>query len=199
MKLLYCIPALNNAGGMERVITEKTNFLANLPNYKIIIVTTDQLSLPIYFQLDDRIQVVHLDVDFNRNFTANLLKTYISHKQKLKIYRKKLIALLEEHKVDICISLCGKEIEFLNKLPVNCKKIVEIHFAMNFRKQFLTSRHKGFFWSLLGEIRTTQLINSVKDLDKLILLTVADKVQCERRFKNVIQQPNPNPLENHIV
>ena len=41
MKLLYCIPALHNAGGMERVLTEKVNYLVNMPDYEIYVVTTD--------------------------------------------------------------------------------------------------------------------------------------------------------------
>ena len=36
-----CIPALYNTGGMERVLTEKVNFLVNIQGYDITIVTTD--------------------------------------------------------------------------------------------------------------------------------------------------------------
>jgi len=199
MKLLYCIPALYNAGGMERVLTEKVNFLSNLPNYEIIIVTTDQQGLPIRFELDKRIQIIHLDIDFNGHFAYNLIKKFILHKHKLKIYRTKLRSLIKDFNVDICISLCGKEIEFLDTLPVNCKKIAEIHFAMNNRKQFIISRHKGLLWPLLGEIRTHQLIHSVQGLDKLVVLTHEDKLQWESKHSNVVQIPNPNPLHNtHI-
>ncbi len=196
MKILYCIPSLSNAGGMERVITEKVNYLIQLPGYEITIVTTDQNGRPIYFSLDEKIQLIHLDIDFDGHFSENLLKKYFLHQKKLKIYKQKLISILKQLQVDICISFCGKEIEFLANLNVKCKKIAEIHFAMNVRKQFITSRHKGYLWSLLGEIRTQQLKKATKGLDKLIVLTKADQKQWEFSHKNVIQIPNPNPLEN---
>lgn len=41
MKLLYCIPGLYNPGGMERVLTQKVNYLAD-KGYEIDIATTEQ-------------------------------------------------------------------------------------------------------------------------------------------------------------
>ena len=196
MRLLYCIPSLYNAGGMERVITEKVNFLINTPNYEITILTTDQQGETNYFQLDSRVNVIHLNINFKAHFSYGLIKKYLSHKRKLKFYEKKLAQIINKLEIDICISLCGKEIEFLDKLKVNCKKVAEIHFAMNVRKQFLTARHNSHFWQLLGDIRTKQLKQSVKGLDKLVVLTKADLQQWAKTHKNVIQIPNPNPLNN---
>jgi len=199
MKLLYCIPNLYNPGGMERVISEKMNYLAALPQYEITIVTTDQQGQAICFPLDERIRIIHFDIDFNAHFGANLFKKYILHQRKLKVYKKKLTLLIEELGVDICISLCGKEIDFLDKLNVRCKKIAEIHFSMNIRKQFLTARHNGLIWKLLGTIRTRQLKQSVQRLDKLVVLTNDDKLQWERTHSNILHIPNPNPLHNETT
>lgn len=199
MKLLYCIPSLYNAGGMERVISEKVNYLIQLPNYEITIVTTDQKGRGIRFPLDKRIRLVHLNIDFDGHFSENLFRKYISHQRKIKIYKKKLIQLIKELEINICLSLCGKEIDFLASLPVQCKKIGEIHFAMNVRKQFLTSRKKGFFWSFLGEIRTRQLQKATKGLDRLVVLTKADQEQWEQSHRNIIQIPNSNPINNNSV
>lgn len=198
MNLLYCIPALYNAGGMERVLTEKVNYLINIPNYKITIITTDQGSKPIRFELDGRIKIVHLDLDFDGHFSENLLIKYYLHKKKLNLYKLNLVNLIKESNIDICISLCGKEIEFLYNLPVKCKKIAEIHFAMNIRKQFITARHKGFLWELLGEFRTFQLKKSVKKLDKLVVLTLDDKKQWEKTHSNVVKISNSNHLNNNF-
>lgn len=199
MKLLYCIPSLSNPGGMERVISEKVNYLVNLPNYEIVIVTTDQLGLPIRFDLDNRIKLVHLDINFNGHYNLNLIKKYFLHKQKLKQYNKSLKSLIEKFDVDICISLCGKEIDFLYKLPVKCKKMAEIHFSMNFRKQFLTARKQGQIWSWLGDVRTWQLKQSVRNLDKLIVLTKHDKIHWEKTHANIELIANPNPMRNSTV
>lgn len=199
MKILYCIPSLYNAGGMERVISEKANYFADLPNYDISIVTTDQQGKAIRFPLDKRIRLIHLNIDFNAHFTANLFKQYILHNRKLRVYKKQLSKLIKEIGIDICISLCGKEIEFIDKMDVQCKKIAELHFSMNYRKQFLTSRHTEFWWKILGDIRVHQFKKAVRGLDKLIVLTKNDRLQWEQTHLNILQIPNPNPLQNDTI
>ena len=46
MKIVYCIPSLYNPGGMERVLTEKVNYLANHTDFEISIITTEQKNKP---------------------------------------------------------------------------------------------------------------------------------------------------------
>ncbi len=196
MNVLYCVPALFNPGGMERILTEKANYLALIPGYEVTIVTTDQMGRPTYFELNSKIKIVHLDLDFDSHFTDRLLKKYISHKLKIRRYRKALLHIIIERKIDICVSLCGKEIDFLATLPVNCKKIAEIHFSMNFRKQFLEARKKGLVWKLLGQIRTIQLKRSVKLLDKLIVLTEKDMLQWKKTHSNIVNIPNFSFFDN---
>jgi glycosyltransferase involved in cell wall biosynthesis len=198
MKLLYCIPALYNAGGMERVLSEKVNYLINIAGFEITIVTTDQSDKPIRFELDNRINLIHLNIDFDSHFSENLLNKFFLHNQKIRLYERKLKDLVESLNIDVCISLCGKEIAFLYQLSVKCKKIAEIHFAMNNRKQFITARHTGAFWNLLGDIRTYQLKKAVKKLDKLVVLTLDDKKQWENTHTNIVQISNPNPLKNVV-
>lgn len=196
MNLLYCVPALYNAAGTERVLTEKVNYLAKLSSYKIIIVTTEQMGKPVFFELNNNIDILHLDVDFDSHYDYSLPKKWRLHKRKLKIYRRKLIEIIKEKNIDICISLCGKEIEFLNKLPVDCKKVAEIHFSMNSRKLFMTSHYKGVIWRFLGNIRTWQLRRSVQSLDRFVVLTVQDKLQWEKANVKASHIPNLNPLKN---
>ena len=196
MKLLYCIPALYNAGGMERVITEKVNYLATLAGYEITIVTTDQQGREIRFQLDNSINIIHLNIDFDSHLNEKLLSKFLLHKRKLKQYKSELIQIINRLDIDICVSLCGKEIEFLGELPVKSKKVAEMHFSLNNRKQFILARHTGFFWSILGNLRTYQLKKSVRNLDKLIVLTNDDLKQWRKTHNNVLIIPNPNPLSN---
>ena len=107
MKLVYCVPALYNPGGMERVLTEKVNYLVNTGKYDITIVTTDQNDRPAYFPLDERIKRVDFGLNFEAHFACGLLKKTWLHYKKLSLYKKKLQDYLVECKADICISLCG--------------------------------------------------------------------------------------------
>lgn len=198
MNLLYCIPALYNAGGMERVLTEKVNELSATGKYEITIVTTDQQERDIWFLLDHSIRVIHLNINFDEHINDFLVKKFILHKRKLRLYKSRLTDIINELNIDICVSLCGKEVEFLGNLPVKSKKIAEIHFSMNNRKQFILARHSGLLWKIIGNVRTYQLKQSVKKLDKLIVLTSDDYKQWKRYFDKVVMIPNPNPLPNNV-
>lgn len=196
MNLLYCIPHLYNSGGMERVLTQKVNWLAAHTDYTITIITTEPTPTgmsDIYFPLDKRVKVVALNVDFNADYHKCLFPKWLGHTRRMRLYRQKLTDYILREKIDLCISLCGKEIAFLNQLP--CRTIAESHFAKEQRTQLLMANHSGWFWALLGRVRTWQLVQSVKPLERLVVLTDADKTDWQRSgCTNVMCIPNPCSL-----
>lgn len=198
MNLLYCIPHLYNSGGMERVLTQKVNWLAAHTDYTITIVTTEPTPTgmsDIYFPLDKRVKVVALNVDFNADYHKCLFPKWLGHTRRMRLYRQKLTDYILREKIDLCISLCGKEIAFLNQLP--CRTIAESHFAKEQRTQLLMANHSGWFWALLGRVRTWQLVQAVKPLERLVVLTDADKAAWEKAgCTNVTVIPNPCMLDN---
>ena len=198
MRILYCIPHLYNSGGMERVLTQKVNWLAAHTSHEITILTTERVPAgtpKCYFPLSEKVQVEELNIDFNADYTKPLLTKYYAHMRRMSAYKRALTEYIVQHKIDLCISLGGKEIAFLHKLP--CRTIAEMHFAMDQRKQLLMANHTGAFWSLLGAIRTHQLVSDVKPLERLVVLTEADKEAWEKAgCTNVTVIPNPCMLDN---
>ena len=201
MNLLYCIPHLYNSGGMERVLTQKVNWLAAHTDYTITIVTTEPTPTgmsDIYFPLDKRVKVVALNVDFNADYTKPLLPKYCAHMRRMRAYKRALTEYIVQHGIELCISLGGKEIAFLRHLP--CRTIAEMHFAMDQRRQLIEANHKSLFWSLVGEVRTRQLVQAVKPLERLVVLTDADKAAWEKAgCTNVTVIPNPCSLDGQKV
>lgn len=198
MRILYCIPHLYNSGGMERVLTQKVNWLATHTEHEITILTTEPVpagSPKCYFPLSEKVQVVELNIDFNADYTKPLLPKYYAHMRRMRMYKRALTEYIVQHGIDLCISLGGKEIAFLRRLP--CRTIAEMHFAMNQRRQLIEANHKSLFWSLLGRIRTRQLVQAVKPLERLVVLTEADKEAWEKAgCTNVTVIPNPCILNN---
>ena len=198
MRILYCIPALYNSGGMERVLTQKVNWLAARTEHEITILTTEPVpagSPKCYFPLSEKVQVVELNIDFNADYTKPLLPKYYAHMRRMRMYKRALTEYIVQHGIDLCISLGGKEIAFLRHLP--CRTIAEMHFAMNQRRQLIEANHKSLFWSLVGEVRTKQLVQAVKPLERLVVLTEADKAAWEKAgCTNVTVIPNPCILNN---
>ncbi len=195
MKLVYCVPALYNPGGMERVLAEKVNYLVNTGKYDITIVTTDQKDRPVYFPLDERVKLVDFGLDFEGHFAAGLVKKTWLHYKKLSLYKKKLQEFLVACKADICISLCGKEIDFLTSLKDGSRKMAELHFSMNNRKLFILARHQGFLWRCLGDFRTWQLKRATRGLSRLVVLTNQDAADWRKTHENVVVITNPVPFD----
>ena len=198
MRILYCIPHLYNSGGMERVLTQKVNWLAAHTSHEITILTTEPVPAgtpKCYFPLSEKVQVVELNIDFNADYTKPLLSKYYAHMRRMRMYKRALTEYIVQHGIDLCISLGGKEIAFLRYLP--CRTIAEMHFAMNQRRQLIEANHKSLFWSLVGEVRTKQLVQAVKPLERLVVLTDADKAAWEKAgCTNVTVIPNPCMLDN---
>ena len=190
---MYCIPHLYNSGGMERVLTQKVNWLAAHTDYTITIVTTEPTPTgtpKCYFPLSEKVQVVELNIDFNADYTKPLLPKYCAHMRHMRAYKRALTEYIVQHGIELCISLGGKEIAFLRHLP--CRTIAEMHFAMDQRRQLIEANHKSLFWSLVGEVRTRQLVQAVKPLERLVVLTDADKAAWEKAgCTNVTVIPNP--------
>lgn len=197
MNILYCIPQLYNSGGMERVVTQKVNYLTEHTNHKIDIVTTEctpKGTKTSYFPLNRTISIHELGIDFDSDFSSPLLVKWWHHERKIQQYHRQLLHLIRQRNIDLCISTGGKEIAFLHQLP--CHTMAEFHFSLQHRQQQICAFHSGLFWKLLGIIRTHQLIRAVRPLSHFVVLTEADcqnwqKVGCN----NVVCIPNPCSLD----
>lgn len=194
MNILYCVPALYNPGGMERILTEKVNYLANLEGYNLFVFTTDQDYRPLYFKLDDRVTVHHSNLNFNQYFSCNFLEKYLGTKKLLRLYDQQLQAYIKKNSIDLIVSLGGKELEFLHRMKTNSAKICELHFSIDIRKQFILSRGNSPLYKLIGNYRRWQMIQQTKKLDQLVVLTKEDEEKLKLTHQNVTQIYNFSPL-----
>ena len=196
MNILYLIPHLYNSGGMERVLCQKANWLAKHTEHRIVILTTEHTPKGLhdsYFPLDERIVTTCLGIDFDADFQLPLYRKYPNHQRKMRQYKKLLRAFIEKEKIDLCISLGGKEIAFLPKMP--CRTLAELHFAKNERLLRIQAHHSGLFWTILGRIRVKQMVREMKQFEHFVVLTEADRQQwVEAGCKQVVVIPNPCSL-----
>lgn len=201
MNILYCIPHLYNAGGMERVLSQKVNWLASHTTHRLTILTTESApegKTAVHYPLDPRVTVVSLAIDFDADYAKPLLSKWVGHMRRMKQYRKVLTDYIQREQIDLCISLCGKEIAFLRHLP--CRTIAEVHFALDQRRQLLMANHKGWLWSLLGRIRTWQLVQAVKPLEQLVVLTESDQKDWQKAgCTHTTVIPNPCSLDGQKI
>lgn len=192
IKIVYCIPSLCNSGGMERVLTLKVNYLISF--YDITIITTEQKDKLPFFPLNPNVKLINWEFNFNDHFNYSLFRKIKIHFKKLHQYKKMLEQYLKENNIDICVSLCGKEIDFLPSLRDGSTKIAELHFTKNIRKLFIAARKKGIFWQFIANYRNWQLERNTKKISKLIVLSENELLLWKKVNRNVVCIPNPSPL-----
>lgn len=193
MKILYCIPTLYNSGGMERVLTEKANYLVGL-GYDITIVSIEDSGREPFFVLDKKIKHIDLAIDFEKDYEKSFIIKVFRYKHKLNLLKRQIEFILNAESYDFAISLCGKEINFWSKLNTSAKKLAEIHFAHDFKEQFIKARRSGLFWNIFGKILTIQFIKKTQKLDALVVLTKEDKSHWLKTNNNVYQIYNPSSI-----
>lgn len=183
MKIVYCLSSTCNPGGIERIVIDKANYLAE-KGHKVYLITTEQSGREPFYKIHPSIRLI--DLDINYSFENNQLwKKATSFYVKNHRHKKRLQALLGELSPDVTVSTFGNEVRFLHGFSVGGKKVLEIHFSKNFRLQ---AGRKGM-WRIIDEIRTRTDERLVKKYDTFVVLTYEDK-QIWGDLKNMVVIPN---------
>lgn len=189
MKIVYNIAGTYNSGGMERVLANKANYLADL-GYEVIVVTTDQKDRKPYFAFDSRIAQWDLDINYSVNAGKGTIKKYVSYIFKQRLHKKRLASLLERLKVDVVISMFDHEASFLYKIKDGSKKILEIHFSRYKRLQYGRTGLLG----LADQYRSKQDLQIARRYNRFVVLTKEDQSYWGK-LNNIQVIPNANSFE----
>lgn len=190
IKIAYCIPLLNRASGMERVLTIKANYLAEKLGYNVTIILTDSKGELPFFPLSNKVKIVQLDIDIDSLWDYPIWKRFYLYNNKARKYKKKLEACLNWLKPDITISLLRREINFINDLKDGSVKMGEIHFGRYKYREINISILPLFVNKWLSSLWMNQLESKIKKLEKFIVLTNEDATQW-KGMSNITVIPNP--------
>lgn len=205
LKIVYCTPALYMAGGVERVLTLKANYMADVLGYDITIILTEGKDKPLFYPLSKKIKVINLDIDFEALWTCSFFKKIFVYLQKQRIFKKRLTEELIRLKADITVSLLRREINFINDIQDGSRKIGELHVnRANYRN--FEAGDTNIVKRLFAKYWMHNLVSHLKRLDRFVVLTEEDKVSWTE-LSNVEVIPDPlafdidqvSPLTNKRV
>ncbi len=191
LKIVYCIPSLYNSAGMERVVTLKANYFAEVYGYEIIIILTDGKDKKPFYSLSPLIRVINLNINYNELYGKSFVKKTALFLRKQRVFKIKLKECLLKIKPDITISTLRREINFINSINDGSIKIGEIHFSKANYRDLNGAKKKFLFRKLIANLWMNQLINQLIKLDKFITLTDQDRLMWTQL--NNVQTIN-NPL-----
>lgn len=192
-RIAYCLPSLYIPGGMERVLTIKANYFAEKLDYDVYIILTDGKGTKPFYPLSPKVQLIHLNLNFNTLWDKPLYKRYLTYVIKMHLYKKRLTQCLFEIRPDITVSMLRREINFINSIHDGSVKIGELHInKLNFRN-LSEEKGYGFIKNTLSKLWMKQSDRQLKKLSKLVILTEEDRANFSYYLQNTAVIYNPLP------
>lgn len=188
-KIVYLTPALYIAGGVERVLTIKANYLAEQLGYDVTIILTEGKGKPLAYPLSNKIKVINLNVNFEEMWECSFWKKVLLYLRKQRAYKRKLKAELMRIRPDITDSLLRREINFITKIKDGSKKIGELHVNRANYRNFEVNE-TNWLKELFAKFWMRNLTGHLKQLDKFVVLTEEDKAAWTE-LNNVVAIHNP--------
>lgn len=169
MKIVYTIAGLYRPAGMERILTDKANYLAG-KGHDVLIVTTEQEGRPDAFPLLARVRRADLGIGYEKTNGKSFLDKALRYPFKIIIHSQRLAELLIRERPDVTVSLfCGDE-SFLPDIMDGSKKVLEVHFSRFKRLQY---GRKGL-WVLADRWLSHRDERHIRRFDKFVTLTDED-------------------------
>lgn len=194
-KIVYCTPALYSAGGVERIVSVKANYFADVLGYDVAVIVTEGKGRSSFFPLSDKVKVINFELGFEELWRASFFRKVLLYLQKQRQYKKLLTSELMRIRPDFTISMLRREINFLTDIHDGSKKIGELHVnRANYRN--FEQNESNILKKVFAKLWMDSLVKKLKKLDRLVVLTEKNKASWpELSNVNVIPDPLPFQVE----
>jgi glycosyltransferase involved in cell wall biosynthesis len=156
MTILYFCNAINKAGGLDRIVIEKANYLSKKHN--VYILTTKQPEKEYFYPLDSNVK----HIDYSEFEGSNSI--WFS--------KKKFKKIINKINPDIIIAPTGKESMVLPFFDKHIPKIKEMHFSREHR--IIQASEKGIFKKIVLKLLDRLEVWVYKKYDAVTPLTYED-------------------------
>lgn len=189
MKIVYVYDAIAHVGGIERILVDKMNYLAEVYEYKVYVITAAQGKHPFSFPLSDKVKHIDIDVRFHVQYQYQYpkrlwVKWYMDRR-----FKQNLEIQIQHIDPDIVIGTTHYKANVICNLNCRAKKIIESHCAKSYTGQNDgIVRNKIMQWFYNRQLRKyNQTIERKSDV--IVTLTKGDAAEWNKK-KNVFVIPN---------
>lgn len=182
MRLLYVEHSLAVHGGIERVVTDKVNWLVEYGGCDVCLLTVNQGNHPLVFPLNSKVNYYDLNIMFHHIFSDRLWKRYFRLFQLRRLFRKRLSERIKEFSPDIII--CTR-LDNISDVMMVKGRIPVVYEAHNF---FLACKYDKY--SFLQRLQITSWHYALKKVDMIVALTQGDASEWKKHYSKVQVIPN---------
>ena len=190
MKILYIFRSLAVCGGIERILVDKMNYLAEHDD--VYLLTNEQGSNPIPYHLSDDVHHEDLGVCFYQKYRFHGLHRLTVAWKMAHRYRHLLANQIRKINPDIIICTTADKIGVIVKVKGNIPLVVESHSIC------IRTLDQGRTW-LHRKLYRHHFLRSLYKADMIVALTEEDAKEWRKYHPQVIVIPNfIHPHEEHI-
>lgn len=183
MRILYVFRSLAHWGGIERILVDKMNQLATMYSYEVYMLTTDQGSHPVPYQLASEVHLEDLRINFHHQYRYGFLKRLLIAKQKERYFERLLSERLKAINPDVivCTTANHVDINVITKLKGDIPLIVESHsiYRMTLGQKGLRNRYTDYKYR-----------KGLSKAQMIVALTEGDAEDWRKDFSNVCVIPD---------
>ena len=186
MKIVYVHDALARIGGLERVLTDKLNYLAEVYNHDVYLITAAQGSHPHPFPLSPKVKHIDIDARYQIQYQYKYPKRLWVRWQINKRFKTNFKKVIETINPDIIIGNTYYKADVICQLKCKAKKIIESHCAKSYTGKNDGTKRNAF----IQLIYNIQLWHSNRIVQKkanaIVALTQGDAQEWNLSNKFVI-------------
>lgn len=192
MKILYIFRSLAVWGGIERILVDKMNYMAECYDMDVYLLTSDQGSHPIPYHLSDSVHHEDLGIRFYQQYRFHGLRRFVIAWKMNRQYRHLFTERLHIIQPDLIICTTADNIGVIAKVKGNIPLVVESHSICT-----RTLNH-GRSW-LQRKLYRHYFLNSLSKADYVVALTEGDAKEWRKYHPQVMTIPNfIHPHEEYI-
>lgn len=191
MRIMYIIKSFAMKAGVERVMSDKMNWLVE-HGYEVSMVTYEQGDHPFAFPLSDRVRHYKLDARFFKLYQYPLWQRPFRMRQMRRRFRDGLQQAVDSERPDIIITTTYsmKVLDIIVSVRTNARRLIESHVACCTVRKSYEYMEKPLLRPL-ASLYDRWTFARIARFEKLIVLTHGDASEWRRYIKNVEIIPNP--------
>lgn len=188
-KIVICTPALYSAGGVERVVSVKANYFADILNYDVTVIVTEGHGSNSFFQLSPKVKVINYGLRFEELWNISFVRKVFLYLYKQRQYKRLLTADLMRIQPDITITTLRREINFICDINDGSYKIGELHLSRENYRLIDSSKRNLLKW-LFSRWWQRRIVDHLQRLDRFVVLTKNASLEWPE-LQNIKLIPDP--------
>lgn len=188
MRIAYVYDAIARIGGVERILVDKMNYLAEVYGYEVHLITAAQGKHPFSFPLSDKVRHRDIDARFHVQYQYGYPKRLWMKWKLDRRFKQNLAKAIAEIDPDIVIGTTYYKADVICRLRCRARKVIESHCAKSYTGQNDGIRRNGvvqwFHNRQLDKYNRTIERRS----DAIVALTRGDAAEWKK--ENVFVIPN---------